>query len=201
MPFCAYCGTAVNAVSYAACPACGKPANGAVPRPVQTTSGSSTASVVIIIVVIVVIIGVAMVGILAAIAIPNLLTAMQRSKHKRTVADIRTVATAVEAYATDHKKYPDAIDMTALNSQLAPTYISRVPPLDAWQHPMRYDAWSSKGDGTDSYAIGSGAKDGVFIHQSLRDYVEHPGATVNFNDDIVFSNGSFVQYPEGFQVQ
>ena len=32
---------------------------------------------------------VAIIGILAAIAIPNLLTAMQRSKQKRTMADMR----------------------------------------------------------------------------------------------------------------
>ncbi|MDQ6799248.1 MAG: prepilin-type N-terminal cleavage/methylation domain-containing protein, partial [Acidobacteriota bacterium] len=36
---------------------------------------------------------VAIIGILAAIAIPNLLTAMQRSKQKRTMADMRTIAT------------------------------------------------------------------------------------------------------------
>ena len=44
---------------------------------------------------------VAIIGILAAIAIPNLLTAMQRSKQKRTMADMRTIATAWEARATD----------------------------------------------------------------------------------------------------
>src|SRR5437660_10789719 len=48
---------------------------------------------------------VAIIGILAAIAIPNLLTAMQRSKQKRTMADMRTIATAWEARATDLNKY------------------------------------------------------------------------------------------------
>src|SRR5438132_10958237 len=43
---------------------------------------------------------VAIIGILAAIAIPNLLTAMQRSKQKRTMADMRTIAPAWEARAT-----------------------------------------------------------------------------------------------------
>jgi len=200
MPFCANCGTAVNAVSYAACPACGKPTNGAAPRAVQSTSGSTT-SIVIIVVVIAVFVGVAIVGILAAIAIPNLLTAMQHSKQKRTMADIRTVATAVEAYETDHKQYPNAIDVSGLNAELVPTYIRVVPAADGWGHALHYDAWASQGSVTDSYAIGSGAKDGVFLHQSLRDYLASPGSTVNFNDDIVFSNGSFVVYPEGIQVQ
>lgn len=201
MPFCAYCGTAVNAVSYAACPACGKPTNGAAPRPVQTTSGASSTSIVVIVVIVVVLVGVAIVGILAAIAIPNLLTAMQRSKQKRTMADIRSVATAVEAYATDHKQYPNAIDVSGLSGELTPTYIRMLPAVDGWGHPLHYDAWVSQGTVLDSYAIGSGAKDGVFLHQSLRDYLAHPGRTQNFNDDIVYSNGSFVQYPEGIQVQ
>ena len=48
---------------------------------------------------------VAIIGILAAIAIPNLLTAMQRSKQKRTMADMRTIATAWEARATDINRY------------------------------------------------------------------------------------------------
>jgi type IV pilus assembly protein PilA len=48
---------------------------------------------------------VAIIGILAAIAIPNLLTAMQRSKQKRTMADMRSIATAWEARATDVNKY------------------------------------------------------------------------------------------------
>src|SRR5437660_12266334 len=47
---------------------------------------------------------VAIIGILAAIAIPNLLTAMQRSKQKRTMADMRTIATAWEARATDRSE-------------------------------------------------------------------------------------------------
>ncbi|MEO8035925.1 MAG: prepilin-type N-terminal cleavage/methylation domain-containing protein, partial [Acidobacteriota bacterium] len=48
---------------------------------------------------------VAIIGILAAIAIPNLLTALQRAKQKRTLADIRSIATAWEARSTDLGKY------------------------------------------------------------------------------------------------
>ena len=47
---------------------------------------------------------VAIIGILAAIAIPNLLTAMQRSKQKRTMADMRSVATAWEARASSRTR-------------------------------------------------------------------------------------------------
>ena len=45
---------------------------------------------------------IAIIGILAAIAIPNLLNAVQRGKQKRTMSDMRALATAVEAYAVDN---------------------------------------------------------------------------------------------------
>jgi len=49
---------------------------------------------------------VAIIAILAAIAVPNFLEAQVRSKVSRTKADMRTVATALEAYAVDENKYP-----------------------------------------------------------------------------------------------
>src|SRR5436309_8291808 len=76
------------------------------------------------------------IGILAAIAIPNLLTAMQRSKQKRTMADMRTIATAWEARATDMNRYNaagacsipgTAITSDNLNTFLAPTYVKSFP--------------------------------------------------------------------------
>src|SRR4051812_6648438 len=85
---------------------------------------------------------VAIIGILAAIAIPNLLTAMQRSKQKRTMADMRTIATAWEARATDTNTYlvagasftwpGSAASYGALSGQLSPTYIKAVPQKDGW---------------------------------------------------------------------
>ncbi len=49
---------------------------------------------------------VAIIAILAAIAVPNFLEAQVRSKVARTKADMRSVAVALEAYATDINKYP-----------------------------------------------------------------------------------------------
>src|SRR5437660_5615825 len=84
---------------------------------------------------------VAIIGILAAIAIPNLLTAMQRSKQKRSMADIRTIATAWEARATDANSYaaagatfsfPSQTTYATLSTRLAPTYIKSLPQNDGW---------------------------------------------------------------------
>lgn len=50
---------------------------------------------------------VAIILILIAIALPNFLEAQLRSKVARVLAEHRTVATAIEAYQTDFKRYPD----------------------------------------------------------------------------------------------
>lgn len=49
---------------------------------------------------------VAIIGILAAIAIPNLLEAQVRAKVARVKADVRTVAVGLESYAVDTSAYP-----------------------------------------------------------------------------------------------
>lgn len=50
---------------------------------------------------------VAIITILAAIATPNLLEAQIRAKVSRCKSDMRTIATALEAYHVDNNHYPD----------------------------------------------------------------------------------------------
>jgi type II secretion system protein G len=49
---------------------------------------------------------VAIIGIVAAIAIPNLINAINKGRQKRTMADMRTIASAIGEYATDNNYYP-----------------------------------------------------------------------------------------------
>ncbi len=49
---------------------------------------------------------VAIIAILAAIAVPNFLEAQTRAKVSRTKNDLRTVATSIEVYSTDHGRPP-----------------------------------------------------------------------------------------------
>src|SRR3954470_2835110 len=130
MQYCAYCGNAVEAVSYVPCPRCGNPSNGA-PRPAATAKGSNTA-IIIVLVAVGLLVVVAILGIVSAIAIPNFLTAMQRAKQKRTIADIRNLGVALESYATDNNQYPKTIDA------LVPKYIKSVPTADGWGHEFHY---------------------------------------------------------------
>ena len=56
---------------------------------------------------------VAIIGILAAVAVPNFLNAQVRSKVTRTQADHRALATAMETYRLDHNMYPPTPDTAA----------------------------------------------------------------------------------------
>jgi prepilin-type N-terminal cleavage/methylation domain-containing protein len=59
---------------------------------------------------------VAIIAILAAIAVPNFLEAQTRSKISRMKSDMRSAATAIEAYQVDWNKYPfDGYNRTDTN--------------------------------------------------------------------------------------
>ena len=144
---------------------------------------------------------IAIIGILAAIAIPNLLNAVQRGKQKRSMSDMRALATAVEAFAVDNNTYPPAACpggtftngtfntlTTTSFSNLSPTYIAVAPRKDGWQ---RFYTYALSSD-SQAYAIRCLGRDGN--PQSF-----NCGTTTNFNDDILYSNGTFLQWPEGTQ--
>jgi prepilin-type N-terminal cleavage/methylation domain-containing protein len=63
---------------------------------------------------------VAIIAILAAIAVPNFLEAQTRSKVSRAKADMRSLATAIEAYRVDTNHYPPCADEDG-NTIYAPT--------------------------------------------------------------------------------
>jgi type II secretion system protein G len=149
---------------------------------------------------------VAIIGILAAIAIPNLLTAMQRSKQKRTMADMRSIATAWEARATDVNKYnaaaaaltlpATAVTGTQLQGVLSSTYIKVLPQNDGWNNPYSF--------AVDQPWQGSPAAQVYMIRSYGKDQVADGalgGQTTAFDCDIIYSNGGFLQYAEGVQTQ
>ena len=143
---------------------------------------------------------IAIIGILAAIAIPNLLNAVQRGKQKRTMSDMRALATAIESYCVDNNFYPSAacnpgtyttsgtaLDLSSFTN-LQPTYIAQVPRQDGWGRFMDY----AVDNALFRYNIRSFGRDGSAQTFSC-------GTTTDFNDDILYSNGTFIQWPEGTQ--
>ncbi len=133
---------------------------------------------------------VAIIGIIAAIAIPNLLNAINRGRQKRTMADMRTIGTAIEEYSVDYSFYPKGVDtITALVNYLEPTYIKKVVRNDGWNNPFDIDIDTSGAD----YTIIS------YGRNRTSDGVNLGDRTTSFDADIAFSSGSFVQWPEGVQ--
>jgi len=125
-------------------------------------------------------------GIIAAIAIPNLLNAIGRGRQKRSMADMQIIATAVETYAVDFDQYPPSLtSIDELEAYVVPTYLKQLPRTDGWSNP--FQLWTSE-DG-EAYQIVCYGRD--------KAPGEQPGGPMrSFNDDIVYRNGSFRQWPE-----
>lgn len=144
---------------------------------------------------------VAIIGILAAIAIPNLMTAIQRAKQKKTMVSIRNIATAWEARASDFSQYNAAgiagasvsIPITDVSDLLVPTYIRSVPMKDGWNNAFvcYLDVGVGGATGAQKYVIASSGRDGVF------DPSTQMGPFNSFDCDIIYSNGVFLSYPIG----
>lgn len=135
----------------------------------------------------------------AWLVMPNLITARNRSRQQRTLSDLRTIATAWEARATDVNSYSvkrvsnGRVTTDDLVQALQPTYVRHFPRVDGWGNQYELSVREPDESGrAQVYEIHSLGSDG------RRDLHTSPGGpTTNFADDIIYSNGSFVQYPEG----
>ena len=132
---------------------------------------------------------VAVIGLVSAIAIPNVITAIQRARQTRSMADLKTLARALSLYDQDYIDYPIETSPASaenLQSFLHP-YIGDFEAIDGWRRPFMYTS-----DGRDytliSYALGGVANLPYTI-----------GPIHSLEEDIVLSNGVFVQWPEGVQ--
>ena len=144
-------------------------------------------------------------ALLSGAALPTILEGTGRGPHKRTMADMRIIATAWEARAADVNRYNAAAigfptsgaTLEELTTSLTPTYVKKMPKSDAWGNAWQFGIdrpWGSK-EPAQVYTIISYGKDG------RRDPTWPLGATQAFDCDIIYSNGLFLQYPEGIQQQ
>lgn len=98
-------------------------------------------------------------------------TAIQKEKTLRTTADLRTIATALEAFRRERGYYVAADTNSALIDNLSPRYLNTILRIDAWSKEFQY-----KGTET-GYKLASLGPDGK----------------ANTGDDIVFENGRMVK--------
>lgn len=145
---------------------------------------------------------IAVMGIIASILIPNFIDALQKAKQKRTVADLRTLGTAVEAYRADRDELPQAESFEALVAMLQPEYLGSPTRIDGWKRPFEWQCWSGTSDpelepgsGCNSYRLASAGRDGVFENDSLADYEQTEFQPTDYDRDLVFGDGLLIQYP------
>ena len=126
-------------------------------------------------------------SIVASITLFALMNALDKARQRGTMADMRTVSKAIEAYSVDHGQPPDdAGGSPALAAVLIPYQTSVLPMKDHWKHQLNYVSDPVNGN----YSIESFGKDGVDgadMTYALR---------FDFNLDIVLANGLFVSAPE-----
>ncbi|MFQ6038232.1 MAG: type II secretion system protein [Candidatus Aminicenantales bacterium] len=86
---------------------------------------------------------VAIIGILAALLIPNAITAIQKSKQKSAMKQIVTVATGATDYITDNGTWENVTqdgDLATNNEfmqAISPFYVKSIPVNDPWNEPYK----------------------------------------------------------------
>ncbi|HEX5733707.1 MAG TPA: type II secretion system protein GspG [Blastocatellia bacterium] len=98
-------------------------------------------------------------------------TAINKEKVLRTTADLRTLATALEAFRRERGFYVAADNNSALVDNLAPRYLSPIIRIDAWAQEFEY----------------KGTEAGYRL-QSLG-----PDGRPNTGDEIVIENGQLIK--------
>ncbi len=154
---------------------------------------------------------VAIIGILAALLIPNAMNAMQRARQKGTMKDLTTIAGYLMDYTVSTGAAPgwDGSAFTSASSvytDLVPFYAKAIPSNDQWGNPFAIYSgsdWSSAWLGmdpagaTDSFAVGSSGRDTAYTFDfstSGADYYS-VDSMADFNNDLVSWNGQFVCSP------
>lgn len=141
---------------------------------------------------------VSIIGIVAAIAIPNLMSALQRGKQKVSIADMKTIGTAIEAYIVDNSMAPGggtAFVAGDLQPYLENFYLSHVPTVDGWSTPFQYVS-GAVGVEQAYYSIISYGRDKASSIIDISNTNYHVDNFSVFDNDICFSNGMFTYCPK-----
>lgn len=155
---------------------------------------------------------VAIIGILAALLIPNALTAIQKAKQKSTMKDLATISTAIADYVTDHGVAPtqDGTYDAAVTfyDDISPFYVKVLPITDQWGTNLYVHCGTAAngnygvtGAGTDDFVVVSYARDKVIESFSFDANDPEAGLFIvdsmsDFNNDLVMWNGSWIRAPK-----
>ena len=159
---------------------------------------------------------VAIIGILAALLIPNALEAIQKAKQKSAMKEIVTIATASVDYITDHGNWTgigaSPGDLTAgceYQKALSSFYIKVMPVNDPWGTPYKVYFGSDVTTlitnavdlAEDDFAIASAGRRGTLADEGLYS-TDNPEAgrynvssMADFERDLINWNGSWIVAP------
>lgn len=132
-------------------------------------------------------------GVVAAIAIPNLVVAKSKGGQKAAMGDLKSVSIAVQSYIVDHEKAPPGKTTGDLEKLLVPFYIKHLPLKDPWGNDYLYRLGT--GDDKTGFALACAGKDGVFDGWDQRG-VYIVTTLEGFNNDIIIVDGKFVYGPK-----
>jgi type II secretion system protein G len=150
---------------------------------------------------------IAVIGIIAAMLVPNLLDALQKAKQKRTMGDMRITGLAMFTWVTDQAAAAAAganattVDLTAYGSQLAatdlatvliPQYVQSIPVLDGWKSPYQYYLLTSNPHAAQVMAIRSLGRDKA---AETNQYTVTSFDPTDYDRDIVWADGYMVRWP------
>jgi len=153
---------------------------------------------------------VAIIGILAALLIPNALTAIQKAKQKSTMKDISTISTAVADFVTDNGIAPTQNGTytagAGFYTSISPFYVKVLPINDQWG--TGFNVWCGSSatqygvtsPGTDDFLVASFCRDKTQESFSFQASNPEAGlfvvrAMTDFNNDLVMWNGSWIRAP------
>ena len=129
---------------------------------------------------------VAIIGILASIAVVNLQSALDKSRQRRTMTNIRSVAGALMAYGADFGYLPaDGIQGSVLRDSLRPNVFKDLSVQDAWNVNLAYNTDQSH------YTVESYGRDGTDGPADIT-----TATRTKFDYDIVMVDGLFTASPE-----
>jgi hypothetical protein len=118
---------------------------------------------------------------------------------KVSMADLRSIGTAIETYSIDQNTYPaqpnGLLSVDLISPDLSPIYIRNLPVKDPWGNEVLY--WSDQS----SYIVISMGADGVLDRPyEIKPGWLDPGSFLGeYSDpatDMVFCDGQFVQWPD-----
>jgi prepilin-type N-terminal cleavage/methylation domain-containing protein len=153
---------------------------------------------------------IAIIGIIAALLIPNFLDSLQKGKQKRTMGDIKNMGTSVFALMTDWLgaaaagqasttnydfNAPATKSWEEMTAILVPQYIQKLPQIDGWKgtYDFRLNDIADIAD-PQVMAIRSRGRLGV---AETDDYEVNPFIPTDYEQDMVWADGFWVRWPSG----